>query len=593
MENLTDYLKDILEDKFIKDEEVKLEKSKDDKFIFKVNYNGSFKYIGSKYNVGRDVDNFLSEIGNIGIDKVIIVFGLGTGEHILKLLDKLNSFNRVLVVEPDKRILKKFLKLKYSKELLKDNRINIVGFEKENIADYITAFICYENNYNNTKYISYGSYNKLYKIEYLYFLRNIKDVLLKFESNVITKYAYGKDFMSCYLDNIKSITSSHYLNEFKDKFKDYTAVVVSAGPSLEKNIDELKNFNDNAIIICGNRTLRPLVEKGIIPHFMCSVDCSDAVYEMSQKYLNYGNIPLVFTETSNSKLVLNKRKHKIFFKYAVAKTSIQEIVGKNIDSLYSGGSVAHTCVDFARYIGCKVIIFIGQDLAYTNNREHAQIAEIQNYNKTISNKNLIQVDGLYGDKVFTTYVLNGYRDALEEYIKRMKNIKFVNATEGGALIKGAESITLKEALDKYTVSQEIGKIIDDIFKKQSDIDRIKAIDNMKNILKGLMKINDKIKRCRENIILALLSNKISKMKYAYKKISVLNDELDNSSSFDFIDFLISDVMNRASVYFRYEESKYEVENLKNILNAFEKLYSDIIETIDYIVPKIEKCIEDL
>ncbi|BAH06900.1 motility associated factor glycosyltransferase family protein [Clostridium kluyveri] len=593
MENLTDYLKDILEDKFTKDEEVKLEKSKDNKDIFKVNYNGSFKYIGSKYNVERDIDNFLFEVGNIGIDTLIIVFGLGTGEHILKLFDKLNSFNRVLVVEPDRRILKKFFKLQYSKSLLKDDKIDIVGFEKENIRSYIIEFICDENNYNNIRYAAYGNYSILYKIEYLYFLRSIKEVLLLFEGNLITKYVHGRSFMSCYLNNIKSIASSHYLNEFKDKFKDYTAVVVSAGPSLEKNIDELKNFNDNAIIICGNRTLKPLMEKGIIPDFMCSVDCSDAVYDMCKKYLNYGNIPLIFTETSNSKLVLNKRKGKIFFRYGSAKTSIQEVTGKNIDSLYSGGSVAHTCVDFARYIGCKVIIFIGQDLAYTNDMEHAQIAEMQSYNKTISNENLIQVDGLYGDKVLTTRVLNGYRDALEEYIKRMKNIKFINATEGGALIKGVETITLKEALDKYAVSQGIGKVVNDIFKKQPGIDRIKVIDNMKNILKGLMKINDEIKRCRENIISALLSNKISKMKYAYKKISVLNDELDNSSSFNFIDFLISDVMNRTSVYFRYQESKYEVENLKNILNAFKKLYNDIIETIDYVVPKIEKCIEDL
>ncbi|WP_195509800.1 motility associated factor glycosyltransferase family protein [Clostridium tyrobutyricum] len=593
MKNLTNYLRGVLDNESVKDNEVELEKSRDGKCIFKVNYDGKFKYIGSRYSVKRDIDNFLFKVGNIEIDSLIIVFGLGTGEHILSLIDKLKEFNKLLIVEPDKRILKSFLKLTYAETILKDKKISIIVFEEYNIRYYINNFIKHESNYNNTRLICYSNYDKLYPKEYLYFLNSLKNVLSVYEGNVITGYVLGKKFMQCYLDNIKSIYSSYIVNDFKSKFNGYTAIIVSAGPSLEKNIDELKNLNDNAIIICGNRTLKPLLERGIIPHFMCAVDCNDIVYDMCKDYLK-SKIPLVFLETTNSKLVINQKGYRIFSKYAYLKsTSIEKIFEKKIDSLYTGGSVAHISMDFARYIGCTSIIFIGQDLAYTDNKVHADTAEIAEDNKKIDDKSLIQVDGINGGKVYTIRSLGRFIDAFEEYINYVgDSIKFINATEGGAFIKGTEVSTLKDAISKYAVKSGVKNIMDNLFKEKPQRDPTKIYEYLKFILRGLIDLKNRIEIVKDNVISAMVTCKLSDMKYVYKKISKLNEEIEDNEFLDFIDLLISDVMNKSSVYFRYDESKNETQNLKNMLNAFEKLYRDIIDTIDYVVPKIEIAIHE-
>lgn len=71
-------------------------------------------------------------------------------------------------------------------------------------------------------------------------------------------------------------------------------VAVGAGPSLKKNIDVLKEISDICVaspsikaqpfvIIASNHMYKPLLEKGIYPHFVMLVDGGDAVYDQMCK----------------------------------------------------------------------------------------------------------------------------------------------------------------------------------------------------------------------------------------------------------------------------------------------------------------------
>lgn len=593
MEVLTEYLKGIVEDKDINTDEVILEKSKDDKDIFKVKYEDKFKYIGSKYNVQKDIDNFFESLKDINIDTIIIVFGLSTGEHIEEIQKIINKFNRVLVIEPDKRVLKSFLTLEKSKSILEDERISVIGLEEKKLQDYISGFIGHESNYNNIKVGFYSNYDKLYLSEYTSFLRILKDTLRFIESNVATEIVFGKRFMESYLNNIKHIATSYSINNLKDKFKGFTAIVVSAGPSLEKNIYKLKNIKDNAIIICGNRTLKPLIEKEITPHFMCAVDCSDLLYEMTEDSL-YKGVPLIFTETTNSKLVKAQQGPKVFFKYGAVDTNIENILNKTIDSLYSGGSVAHCCMDFAKYLGCNKIIFIGQDLAYTENKHHANITEIKGDKNINYNQELIKVKSVDGGTVYTTRVLYGFRKNFEEYIEEEKQIKFINSTEGGAHIEGTEVLTLEEAINKYAVDCGVNKIITEIFEYKNALNENKEAikKNLIDNYDSIMSLNNELKKLRKTIKDSLDSNSIKKIRKTQRLIANVNKKIDNDNYMKFLNFITSVVINKSSAYFRYEESRDELENTKNILKGFYKLYDDFIKCIEDVKVKIEACIDE-
>ncbi len=61
----------------------------------------------------------------------------------------------------------------------------------------------------------------------------------------------------------------------RNRFSGYPAILVAAGPSLSKNVHLLQGLGDKAVIIAAQTTLRPLLERGIRPHFVTSLDFSD------------------------------------------------------------------------------------------------------------------------------------------------------------------------------------------------------------------------------------------------------------------------------------------------------------------------------
>ncbi|NFN92753.1 motility associated factor glycosyltransferase family protein [Clostridium botulinum] len=593
MEILTKYLQDIKNNSNINTDDIMLEESKDFKKILKVKLNGKFKYIGSKYKNQGDINEFCEKFKDINVETSIIVFGLSTGEHIEKLRKKIGEFNRILVVEPDKRILKKFLELESSREILQDDRISLVGIDNEQLKNSLHYFLGYLEDYNNFRFSVYVNYDQIYLLEFKDFLRSLEITLRFFQTNLATEIFYGENFMETYLKNLKYISESLTINEFKNKFNGFTAVLVSAGPSLEKNISELKTLNDNVIIICGNRTLKPLIDNGIKPHFMCAIDFSEPIYQMCSQYMDKC-IPLVFTETTNNTLVKNQIGKKIFFQCGASKTNIKNIIFKDVDKLYSGGSVAHTCMDFARYLGCDKIIFIGQDLAYTNDKHHADITNIKYDDEVNYYCNLIEVEGIFGDKIYTSLSLKYFKEQFENYIKSHNNLTFVNSTEGGANIKGTIVMDLKTSLKKYCIKSAVKNKINKILEEVNGTIKLDVVRN--NILENyseIEKIYKNMKKANNSIENTLKTENLNEMNRTYELIKKLNYKIDNSSGIDLIDFLMCNIVSKTANNFRYKQSKSEVENLKKILKAFNAFYLVFMKYLEEVLPKIKQCIESL
>ena len=93
--------------------EYKIEDTKDNLKILRINKDNKWVYIGSKYNMNSEVDKFLKNIDESEIDRkhtVIIIFGFGTGEYIKAVREKYKE-NEVIVFEPNsnlKEYIKKF-----------------------------------------------------------------------------------------------------------------------------------------------------------------------------------------------------------------------------------------------------------------------------------------------------------------------------------------------------------------------------------------------------------------------------------------------------------------------------------------------------
>ncbi|MFD3157512.1 motility associated factor glycosyltransferase family protein [Haloimpatiens sp. FM7330] len=575
-------------------DEYTIEKSKDNKNIIRILKNDKYIYLGSKYSVDRDIKNFYKKLGEINEETIIIIFGLGAGEHVLKILND-TKYNKILVVEPDVSVIKTFLKLNTSKDILENDRFILSLYKKNQTKDIITSIITQIDS-NNVEVLEYSNYDRIYESEFKEFFKKCIEVIEKCLINMNTEMFFSKKMIQVYLDNIKNIIKSVPINYYKNICKSMPAIVVSAGPSLSKNIHKLKDVQHKFIIICGARTLKPLLDVGVIPDFVCIIDPVDANLQFVQDSRDY-SAKIVFCEVSNFRTVNAYKGNKIIFKEEFNFKKLSDsILEYKLDSLWNGGSVAHTCTSFANYIGCNKIIFIGQDLAYTNNKYHDDKADfgVKNNGK-IEEENTIYVDDIYGNKVMTSKILNFYKKNLEEYIDRVNDVEFINATEGGANIKGTKIMNLQEVINEHedNINKEIlNTKIDEENKKIFNKEKI--ISNLKSTIEHLNRIDDKSKKILNSI------EQIDKkgIKINKKSIKILKDVKINNKKIqklEILNSLINPIINKIVSKSEYRENSKDndLQRIKKLIEQTKPIYEAFIQAVKDVNPMIDKLINEL
>ena len=124
-------------------------------------------------------------------------------------------------------------------------------------------------------------------------------------------------------------------------------------------------------------------------------------------------------------------------------------------------------MDIALQMGGKTIIMVGQDLAYSDNRKHVSGHVHVNGQDSIKPINTMRtVKSANGETLYTTLGLLSFKRWIENRIQDEPDKKFINATEGGAFIKGAEHKGLGAAIEQYLKEDyKIDEMIQNIIDK--------------------------------------------------------------------------------------------------------------------------------
>ncbi len=112
-------------------------------------------------------------------------------------------------------------------------------------------------------------------------------------------------------------------------------------------------------------------------------------------------IPFAFYEYSNKDLVKQYKGEKIYISELFSNT-IEDL--RSLTGTYIGGSVAHTCIDAARIMGCNPIILVGQDCALTYDKHHSDDATFD-VDENPAPPELTLIEDVYGDEIKTTVTL--------------------------------------------------------------------------------------------------------------------------------------------------------------------------------------------
>lgn len=426
--------------------------------ILKVIQDGKTRYLNGKYAPSAAVDRWLEKQNKIEEYAPIVIIGVSNGNHIKKIMENVPQTCNILVYEPSFELFRRAMEeVDLSFLFQMDIPLGLVvnGINEYELETYFNIFISYDNM-TFLKYYLSGNYEDLFPEETKDFVTRLHEHMYNIEVGWNTVVRYTDVNAKNVFYNLPYLAEGYNAKDLQGILpEDVPVIVVSAGPSLNKNIHELKKAVGKACIIATDTAMKPLLNAGIIPNLFVIVDGLKPAALFEHKDIS--KVPMV-TMTGVSVEPMKLHKGKKFFYYSGSSFECEMLfelsrrVGtdRTLSNIPTGGSVATTAYSLGIQMGAKVVILVGQDLAMTGNRTHADGTfhdKMQEINT--DSGEYFEVEAVDGGKVLTRSDFKLYLDWFEKYIKEWSHITTIDATEGGALIHGSKVMTLKKAIAKY------------------------------------------------------------------------------------------------------------------------------------------------
>ncbi|MCI5873727.1 MAG: DUF115 domain-containing protein [Clostridiales bacterium] len=386
---------------------------------------------------------------------IICVFGISDGRVVRRLCENCNGTQNLIIYEPDHENFVMAMKHFPLEDIIEKEWVHLIveGINEEHLHGKLDELIRYENRNLVTECIL-PNYDVLYLTQGQDYIEKMLYCVKKHVFNMNTEVAFGEQLADNMLYSLPHILQGSSLNNLKSAIEKcdisgIPAIIVSAGPSLDKNIRQLRAVGNKAFIIGVDSALKALIREGIDFHIGISVDPrkNPAVFE--DETIN--RYPLVLSANSIP-VIAGRNRSRLFFQSPLGFEGFQEMLkeqtGEKLGELKTGGSVATDAFSLAEYLGFRQIILIGQDLAYTGGKMHVSGFAESEANRRDENL-LVEVEGMDGSMLRTDMQMDSYRKWFELAIKRNEGkITVYNATEGGARIHGAIELTLQEAVEQ-------------------------------------------------------------------------------------------------------------------------------------------------
>jgi hypothetical protein len=408
---------------------------------------GRFLLLHSAYDPVREAQNLTASF-SLEEARVVILLGLGLGYHLEEIAKKIPPEAKILVIEKYGELINR------AKTKLKNlpwPRITITG-EEEKIKHFV-FFHREEITGRQPVIIEHPPSFRLDQAYYSMMRTRVRDYISQLAVELNTARTLNPSIQRNLLKNFSFVLQDPGLGVLKDAFLKKPAVIVAAGPSLAKNIDLLPRAKNRGVLICVGTALKALQKRGIEPDLVVTIDPLAANYRLFENMSPTRAFLCYEHQTCPDILPLFPERRFAFHAYV-------NHLGLWLRTLYGykgeiepGGSAAIAAFEIACLLGADPIVFIGQDLAYTDGYTHARGTHYEGQKAELDNPHVIAVPAVGGGTVYTSRALHAFLVRFEELFKKHSNRLIIDATEGGAVKRGAEIMTFREALERYFLEE--------------------------------------------------------------------------------------------------------------------------------------------
>ncbi|EAJ6840417.1 motility associated factor glycosyltransferase family protein [Campylobacter coli] len=464
----------------------------------------------------------------------------------------------------------------------KDLEIQIAMiFDQQSILEYLSL---YEMFINTSYYLRFYEKQIVFLNEVC--LKTIGVAVRNADISCFLPLLTYEQFLQNIPSMLESIPFQRILNERKNKFDN--AIVVSAGPSLAKQLPLLKAYQDKAVIFCADGALSMLEKEGIVPDYVTNLDYSDwsIKFFQNKENLKQSIIALECATHPNVVRSLNAENCMIVLRN---KALYQRFNLNDFGYIDTGTHVSHFSYTLALALGFKNIIMIGQDLAFDEEgNSHSKGFDFGEKFSGEENIDKLKVTAYAGKgEVLTHITWNDYRIKLEYlFACNEQKAKFYNATEGGARINFTEELSFKECCEKFLIKEKPKfELPKSLTKNRSDKllakfkEKIqKDQDNAKRFLDDALAL----KQILENILSKDFILPLEFLEKVYQNIENFNHSLGED------EFIQDEVLRGAFAYrgkFIADVLKLHIQDKTHFITAYIKAYH---EWLLYFIEKLEQ-----
>lgn len=412
--------------------------------------------LDSLYDSGNLIDLWYKSLGDDwNLNNKLFMYGFGNGNYVRKFLNSARQDCKIIVHEPSYVIFRTVIENFDITDIISDERFRLVFWPLyapapvmqfyQNIIDYTDIY-----SYKGAIYLNYP---ELFPQDAALYAKGLQRARDYAGANQIVHDRFGGDYNRNTFNNLGFLRDSMNIIKIAGLVPEgIPAIVVAAGPSLDKNIKELAKAKGKSIIISTDTALKPLALAGIVPDIAAIMDGKKDEKYMSEEESR--QIPLVCTPRSGTEFLHFHSGVKFFTDdFCNHINRFMEMSGSKLYRLPSGGSVANACFSLARLFHSNTIILVGQDLAYTDDKTHSEVTVRGSVKTEIEELEHVVMDtDIYGNPIRSSQEFRIYREWFEKQISENTDIKVIDATEGGVRIAGSKLMTAKEAIEKYCVN---------------------------------------------------------------------------------------------------------------------------------------------
>ncbi len=401
----------------------------------------------------------------------LMILGCGMMHHAVALVKRFHSnLKHLAVIEHDMDVLhavfqhtdlSPFLQTKMVFFLASPDKRGIRKF----MNDHLTPFVI-----NGLEIVEHPASIAVNPQYYKEIKQEINESLQSGEVILRTKVQLGGMIQENIIRNIPLVLQHPAASALQGIFQNIPAFIVCAGPSLDKNVEQLKAIQDRGLLIAVDTVYKKLMNLGIQPHIVVS---TDPTYLNSKHFENIADMGETIFAVSPSiyhKIPRQIESTKLIL--PLPGSRILKVFGNalgDMNYMATGTNVGQTAFNLARMAGCNPIVLTGLDLSFPleGGKTHATGTALQRTIKQTETQNKLQVEliadkpeweeftpiivpGNDGRNVATSKFWFGYLRSFEEEIHKT-SARVINSTEGGANIEGTEIQPLAQTIQDVCV----------------------------------------------------------------------------------------------------------------------------------------------